>query len=73
MPAADAVEGIDVAGLDGAEEFFGLLLVLGQIRAAGARRVGGKFRHTKLLSDPQKREAPQESAQVRLKEDSLQL
>jgi hypothetical protein len=67
MPAADVVEGIDVAALDGAKEFFGLLLVLFK------RRAGGKFRHTKLLSYPQKREAPQESAQVRLKEDSLEL
>jgi hypothetical protein len=48
MPATDKVERMKITSLDGVDEFFGLLLVLLE------RGAGGKFRHTKLLSDPQK-------------------
>ncbi|HEY1499014.1 MAG TPA: hypothetical protein VGF88_05505 [Acidobacteriaceae bacterium] len=44
MPAADEVERVEIACSDGADEFFGLLLVLIE------GRMGGDFRHAKLLS-----------------------
>ena len=44
MPTAEKVERVEIARPDAADDFFGLLFVLFE------GRMGGKFRHTKLLS-----------------------